>query len=58
VKYHHKFTLEEVINGKNSFHNEVKEGLEKKLKITLKIWLRMKNLSKMSSYNSNNNASA
>jgi hypothetical protein len=41
------FTLDEVINGKNSFYVELKDGLEKKLKICLKIWLRVRNLDKI-----------
>jgi hypothetical protein len=42
--------LDEVINGKNSFHAELRDAIEKKLKITLKIWIRIKNLNRISSY--------
>lgn len=37
-------SLEEVINRKSQFYYEAKEALEKKLKISLKIWLRIKKL--------------
>lgn len=40
------FTLEEVINGRNSFYAEIKDAVEKKYKIALKIWLRIKSLDK------------
>lgn len=45
------FTLEEVINGRNSFYAEIKDATEKKLKISLKIWLRIKSLDKIDSIN-------
>ena len=44
------FTLEEVINGKNSFYAEIQTAIEKKYKISLNIWLRIKNLERMTSY--------
>eukprot|EP00347_Sterkiella_histriomuscorum_P005336 403357003 len=40
------FSLEEVINGKNSFYSEIKEAVENRYKICLKIWLRIKSLDK------------
>ena len=45
------FTLEEVINGKNSFYAEIKDAAENKQKIALKIWLRIKNLEKSTGFN-------
>jgi len=40
------YTLEEVINGRNSFYSEIREAVEKKLKISLRIWLRIRSLDK------------
>ncbi|CDW81560.1 UNKNOWN [Stylonychia lemnae] len=40
------FSLEEVINGRNTFYAEIKEAVDKKFKIALKIWLRIRNLDK------------
>jgi len=41
------FSLDEVINGRNTFYAEIKEAVDKKYKIALKIWLRIRNLDKM-----------
>jgi hypothetical protein len=46
-KIRKSYTLEEVISGKNSFYTELKDGIENKYKISLKIWLRMKNFGKL-----------
>ena len=40
------YLLEEVINGRNSFYSEIREATEKKFKIALRIWLRIKSLDK------------
>ena len=45
------FTLDDVINGRNTFYSEIKDAVEKKFKIALKIWLRIRNLDKMSQLN-------
>lgn len=41
------FTLEEVINGKNSFYSEIMDAADRRLKISLKIWLRLKAFDKV-----------
>jgi len=44
------YSLEDVMNSKNSFFTELREGVERKQKLSLTLWLRIKNLNKLGSY--------